>query len=118
MNRLSRVGLAAALAAISAVAVSQGAGGPPSPEAQAKTAIEARQAVFKLIANQNGPVGGMMRNTREFDQPECARRVFGVRVWASGERPEPARSKSHSPVAPYYVPAVPWGLCSMHEDPL
>jgi len=82
MNRLSRVGLAAALAAMSAVAFSQGAGGPPSPEAQAKTAIEARQAVFKLIANQNGPVGGMMRNTSEFDAALVAKNAARIQVLA------------------------------------
>ena len=62
MNRLSRVAVAAALASMSAVAFSQGAGGPPSPEAQAKTAIETRQGLFKLISNQMGPIGGMLRN--------------------------------------------------------
>lgn len=69
MNRLIRVGVAAAVAAASALAFSQappgpgggGPGGPPNPEAQAKSAIETRQAVFKLIASQNGPVGGLNR---------------------------------------------------------
>ncbi|MEO8314794.1 MAG: cytochrome c, partial [Pseudomonadota bacterium] len=38
-----------------------GPGGPPNPEAQAKTAIEARQSVFRLLNNQNAPIGGMNR---------------------------------------------------------
>ena len=82
MNRLSRVAVAAALVSMSAVAFSQGAGGPPSPEAQAKTAIEARQAVFKLIANQNGPIGGMMRNAREFDAALVAKNSARIQVLA------------------------------------
>ena len=72
MNRLTRIGIAAALAAASALAISQappaggppagaGPGGPPSPEAQAKAAIETRQGLFKVISNQNGPIGGMNR---------------------------------------------------------
>jgi cytochrome c556 len=59
MNRLTRIGVAAALTAASALAFSQaGPGGPPNP---AKGAIEARQGLFKLIGNQNGPIGGMNR---------------------------------------------------------
>jgi cytochrome c556 len=72
MNRLTRIVAAATLAAVSALAISQappaggpppaaGPGGPPSPEAQAKAAIETRQGLFKVIANQNGPIGGMNR---------------------------------------------------------
>jgi cytochrome c556 len=55
MNRLTRVGVAAALAAISVVASSQGA---PNPD---KTAIETRQGVFKLISNQFTPIGAALR---------------------------------------------------------
>jgi cytochrome c556 len=67
MNRLTRIGVAAALVTATTLAISQappgagGPGGPPNPEAQAKSAIETRQAVFKLISNQNGPVGGAAR---------------------------------------------------------
>jgi len=67
MNRLTRIGVAVALATTATLAISQappgggGPGGPPNPEAQAKTAIETRQAVFKLIANQNGPLGALNR---------------------------------------------------------
>jgi cytochrome c556 len=59
MNRLTRIGVAAALTAASALAFSQaGPGGPPNP---AKGAIEARQGLFKLIGNQSGPINGMNR---------------------------------------------------------
>jgi len=82
MNRLSRVGVAAALAAVSALAFSQGAGGPPSPEAQAKSAIETRQGLFKLISNQMGPIGGMLRNQREFDAALVAKNAARIQTLA------------------------------------
>jgi cytochrome c556 len=66
MNRLNRIGMTLALAAVSAIAVSQGAG-PPSPEAQDKAAVETRQGLFKVISNQMGPIGGMLRNNVPFD---------------------------------------------------
>jgi len=62
MNRLIRFGAAATLAAISMTALSQG--GPPNPD---KTAIEARQAVFKLINSQNGPIGANLRGQGAMD---------------------------------------------------
>jgi cytochrome c556 len=65
MNRLNRIGVVAALAAVSALAISQNAG-PPNPEAQAKSAIETRQGLFKVMSNQMAPIGGMMRN-QEFN---------------------------------------------------
>ena len=82
MNRLSRVAVAAALASMSAVAFSQGAGGPPSPEAQAKSAIETRQGLFKLISNQMGPIGGMLRNQREFDAALVAKNAARIQTLA------------------------------------
>lgn len=72
MNRLIRFGVAVAATAVSALAVSQGAG-PPSPEAQAKSAIEARQGLYKVMATQFGPIGGMLRNTVPFDAALVAR---------------------------------------------
>ena len=72
MNRLTRIGVALAASAVSALAVSQGAG-PPSPEAQAKSAIEARQGLYKVMATQFGPIGGMLRNTVPFDAAVVAR---------------------------------------------
>ncbi len=85
MNRLTRIGVAAALTAASALALSQappGPGGPPNPEAQAKTAIETRQAVFKLIANQNGAAGAMQRNQREFDAAVVGRNAVRIQTLA------------------------------------
>jgi len=66
MNRLTRIAVAAAFVAGSALAFSQappgaGPGGPPNPEAAAKAAIEARQSIFKLIGNQSGAIGGINR---------------------------------------------------------
>lgn len=79
MNRLIRLGVAATLAAISVAAFSQG--GPPNPD---KTAIEARQAVFKLINNQNGPIGAMFRpNATTFDAAVVERNAERVKVLAS-----------------------------------
>jgi len=85
MNRLTRIGIAAALAAVSALAISQappaaGPGGPPNPEAQAKSAIETRQGLFKVIANQNGPIGAMQRGTRDFDAAVVARNAARIQT--------------------------------------
>jgi cytochrome c556 len=79
MKGLYRIGVMAALATVSAVALSQGAG-PPSPEAQAKSAIETRQGLFKVIANQNGPVGAMLRNQREVDTALVTQRMERIKV--------------------------------------
>ncbi len=76
MNRLTRIGVAAALAATSIIAFSQG--GPPNPD---KTAIEARQAVFKLINNQNAPIGQMLRGG-EFSADTVARNAGRIKVLA------------------------------------
>jgi cytochrome c556 len=84
MNRLHRVGmvsvLAASAAVISALAISQNAGGPPTPEAQAKSAIETRQGLFKVIGSQMGPIGGMLRNQREFDAALVARNAARIQT--------------------------------------
>jgi cytochrome c556 len=79
MNRLNRFGVAAALAAVSALAVSQGAG-PPNPEAQAKSAIETRQGLFKVMSNQMGPIGGMLRNAVPFDAELVARNAARIQM--------------------------------------
>jgi cytochrome c556 len=80
MKGFYRIGVMAALATVSAVALSQGAGGPPSPEAQAKSAIETRQGLFKVIANQNGPMGAMMRGQREVDTALVTQRMERIKV--------------------------------------
>lgn len=83
MNRLTRIGVAAALVTASTLAISQGPPGPPNPEAQAKTAIEARQAVFKLISGQNGPIGGMNRpNAPAPDLAVVARNAARIQMMA------------------------------------
>ncbi|MEO6079553.1 MAG: cytochrome c [Steroidobacteraceae bacterium] len=87
MNRLTRIGVAAVLAAASALAFSQappagggGPGGPPNPEAQAKTAIETRQGLFKVIQSQNGPMGAMMRG--EFNAAVATRNAGRIQMLA------------------------------------
>jgi cytochrome c556 len=82
MNRLTRFGVAATLAAISVAANSQGGpppGGPPNPD---KTAIETRQGLFKLISNQYGPVGAMMRPGGTFNAELAGRNAARVKVLA------------------------------------
>jgi cytochrome c556 len=76
MNRLIRIGVVLAASAASAMAYSQaGPPGPPSPEAQAAAAITTRQGLFKIISNQFGPMGGMLRTTNgvPFDAAVVAR---------------------------------------------
>lgn len=81
MNRLTRIGVAAALSAASVLAFSQA--GPPNPEAQAKAAIEARQGLFKLINQQNAPIGGMNRpNAPAADLAVVARNAARIQMLA------------------------------------
>ena len=83
MKRLYSVGVAAILATMSAAAFSQGApAGPPNPEAQATAAILTRQGLFKLISNQNGPIGAMLRNQRDFDAALVAKNASRIAVLA------------------------------------
>lgn len=79
MNRLNRLGVATALAAMSAFAAAQNAG-PPNPEAQARSAIETRQGLFKLIAQQNAPIAAMQRRQRDFDAALVARNAERIQV--------------------------------------
>jgi cytochrome c556 len=60
MNRLTRIGVAATLAAVSAVAVSQAVTKAAS-EADATKAVEARQAIFEQIKELNDPIAPMLR---------------------------------------------------------
>jgi cytochrome c556 len=77
MNRLTRIGVAAALAVISVAAFPQGA--PPNPD---KAAIETRQGLFKLISNQSGPIGAMFRPNGTFDAAVAARNAERIKVLA------------------------------------
>ncbi|MCC6201449.1 MAG: cytochrome c [Gammaproteobacteria bacterium] len=40
---------------------------PPTPEQRAQTAVETRQAIFKLMNHNMAPIGGMARGTTPFD---------------------------------------------------
>jgi cytochrome c556 len=60
MNRLTRIGVAAALTAVSAMAVSQ-AVTKAADQAAATKAIEARQAIFAQIKELNDPIAPMLR---------------------------------------------------------
>lgn len=57
----------AALAAGLVITSSALAQGPRSPQEQAEGAVEVRQAVFKLLGNNMGPLGGMARGMMPFD---------------------------------------------------
>lgn len=60
MNRLTRIGVAAVLAAVSAAAAAQ-AVTKAANQADADKAIQARQAIFKEMNDLNRPLGPMMR---------------------------------------------------------
>jgi cytochrome c556 len=66
MNRLTRIGMAAALAAVSAVAVSQAVTKAAS-QADADKAIKARQAIFSQINDLNKPIAPMVRPNSTVD---------------------------------------------------
>jgi cytochrome c556 len=87
MKGLYRFGVMAILATTATIILSQGAGGPPSPEAQAKSAIETRQGLFKNMAFQFGPIGGMLRNQREVDTALVTQKMERIKVF-SGIIPE------------------------------
>ncbi len=87
MNRLTRFGVVAAILAGSAMAFSQAppGGGPggPNPEAAARSAIEARQAIFKLIGTQSGAIGGINRpNAPAPDLAAVARSAARIQMLA------------------------------------
>lgn len=67
MRFVSRLGVMAAVAAISAAAISQNAGTPAKSADEAKKAIEARQQVFKDMKKANDVMSAMLKNQREFD---------------------------------------------------
>jgi len=67
MKRLNRMGLVVAVTAISAVAMAQTAVTPAKSAAEAKTAIEARQSLFKDVKKAFDPMTAMLKRQREFD---------------------------------------------------
>lgn len=66
MNRLTRIGLVASLAAVSALAAAQAVTKAAS-QADADKAIEARQAVFAQIKEAYDPVAPMLRPNTQVD---------------------------------------------------
>jgi cytochrome c556 len=67
MKRLNRLGWVVVAVSASALAVAQVAIKPAKSAAEAKTAIEARQAVFKDIKKAYEPMIAMMKNQQPFD---------------------------------------------------
>lgn len=67
MKRLNRIGLVVAVAAVSSIVVAQVAVTPAKSAAEAKTAIEARQTVFKDIKKAYEPLTDMLKRKLEFD---------------------------------------------------
>lgn len=67
MKRLTRVGMLAALAAVSTLAASADAVTKAASQADADKAIEARQSIFKQIKDLNDPLGAMLRRQRPVD---------------------------------------------------
>jgi cytochrome c556 len=77
MKRLIRIGVTAAVAAVSVVAFAQMA--RPNPD---QVAIDTRQSLMKLISNQFGPIGGMLRKQVPFNAELVARNAERVAVLA------------------------------------
>ena len=67
MKYLTKFSVVAAVAAISAVAVSQNAVRAAKDAAEAKSVIEARQALFEDIKKAHEPIAAMMKRQRELD---------------------------------------------------
>jgi cytochrome c556 len=80
MNKLISFGIAAALAVGAAHAAAPA--GPPSPEDAAKSQIETRQGLFKVVVATWGPVGGMMRNSVPFDAAQVSKAAARLAVLA------------------------------------
>lgn len=76
--------LVSALALASAVIYSASAqqAPPPTPEQLADSAAANRQAVFKLVSFNMGPINGMARNTVEFDAAIAERNALRVAALA------------------------------------
>jgi cytochrome c556 len=80
MNCISRLAVAAALCAVSAVSLAQAAAAPPSPEQVAKGAIETRQGLFKVMSAQMGPIAGLLRNQGEFNAAVVGRNAARIQT--------------------------------------
>jgi cytochrome c556 len=80
MKRLISIGLITALSIATDYAAEPAA--PPTPEAQAKTSIETRQGLFKLLSFNMAPIGGMLRNTVPFDAEVVAKNAARIQQLA------------------------------------
>lgn len=95
MKRLISIGLITALSFASVYAAdpaaapaapaapAAGAPPPPTPEQQAKTSIETRQGLFKVIAFHNAPIGGMLRGRVPFDAEVVAKNAARIEQLAA-----------------------------------
>lgn len=80
MKRVMTFGLAAALSLASMTAMTQQA--PPTPEQAAKSAVETRQGLFKVLSSAMGPIGGMLRNQVPFDAALVEKNAARIEVLA------------------------------------
>jgi cytochrome c556 len=78
MKRLLLLAAVAAISTGSMAAAPEAA--PPSPEALAKSAIETRQGLYKVMGSQMGPIGGMLRNRVPFDAAVVARNAARIQT--------------------------------------
>lgn len=67
MKHSVKMGILAAAAALAAAGAASAQPAPPTPEQQAANQTETRQAVFKLLGWNMGPMSGMLRNQVPFD---------------------------------------------------
>ena len=82
MTRLNWIGLTVCAAAVSALAMAQGAGTPAKSAAEAKTAIEARQKLFKDMKEAFDPMTAMLKRQREFDAALIATNAASIQALA------------------------------------
>jgi cytochrome c556 len=78
-----RLGALAMLASVSALAVAQTAPNVAKTEADAKVAVDARQAVFKDIKTIWTPLTDMLKNQREFDAALVATNLVQLQALAA-----------------------------------
>lgn len=80
MKTFSKIALIATGVLLAASVTAQRA---QSPEQAAYSAVEVRQSVFKLIQNQNGPIGSMARGRAPMDLAVAERQATRVATLAS-----------------------------------
>ncbi|MEO6186605.1 MAG: cytochrome c, partial [Steroidobacteraceae bacterium] len=67
MKFMNKLGLAVAVAAVSAIGIAQNAGTPAKSAAEAKAVIESRQKLFEDMKKTMEPIGAMLKRQREID---------------------------------------------------